>query len=427
MREMKDSGIEWIGDIPKSWKTIQIKNLFIILSGATPTPDTDNWDGDVLWITPADYKTKDKYVSEGKRNISQQGFNTCSTSIIPKGSIIFSKRAPIGTVAINTKALCTNQGCLSCISKSDTCNDYFYYVMSIGTEHFELLGSGTTFKEISANSFSNCKLPCPDKGEQERIAGFLDRKCVEIDSLVSDIQRQIELLEEYKRSVITEAVTKGLDKNAPMKDSGIEWIGDIPEHWEIKKIKYIGSVRNGLTYTPQDLCDNGTLVLRSSNVQNGKLSLEDNVYVSCNVKSELMIKKGDILICSRNGSKELIGKNAIITEDINAAFGAFMMILRCDSPKYLYYILNSNIFSYYLGTFFTSTINQLTGANFNNMKIVYCEDKAEQSQIISYLDEKCDEIDSIISEKKQQLEAIEEYKKSLIFEYVTGKREVTQI
>lgn len=198
----------------------------------------------------------------------------------------------------------------------------------------------------------------------------------------------------------------------------------IPKHWDVRKMKHIGSVRNGLTYTPQDLCDDGTLVLRSSNVQNGKLSLEDNVYVSCKVKSELMVKKGDILICSRNGSRELIGKNAIITDDIDAAFGAFMMIFRCDSPKYLYYILNSNIFSYYLGTFFTSTINQLTGTNFNNMKIVFCDDKKEQKQITSYLDSKCADIDSIIAEKKQQIETIEEYKKSLIFEYVTGKKEV---
>ena len=238
MREMKDSGIEWVGNIPATWKSIQIKNLFTILSGATPTPDTDNWDGDVLWITPADYKTKDKYVSGGKRNISQQGFNTCSTSMIPKGSIIFSKRAPIGTVAINTEVLCTNQGCLSCVSKADTCNDYYYYVMSVGTEHFELLGSGTTFKEISANSFSNCKLPCPDKCEQEKIASFLDERCSAFNCLISDIQSQIEALEEYKRSVITEAVTKGLNPDVEMRDSGIAWVGDIPAHWLVEKVKF---------------------------------------------------------------------------------------------------------------------------------------------------------------------------------------------
>ncbi len=165
--------------------------------------------------------------------------------------------------------------------------------------------------------------------------------------------------------------------------------------------------------------------MRSSNVQNGKLSLNDNVYVSCDIKPELMVKKGDILICSRNGSKELIGKNAIINNLI-ATFGAFMMIFRSESPEYLYYVLNSHVFSYYLGTFFTSTINQLTGFNFGNMKVAFCLNVHEQQEIVEYLDEKCIEIDGIITEKKQQIQTIEEYKKSLIFEYVTGKREVVE-
>ncbi|MDE6788142.1 MAG: restriction endonuclease subunit S, partial [Ruminococcus sp.] len=130
-----------------------------------------------------------------------------------------------------------------------------------------------------------------------------------------------------------------------------------------------------------------------------------------------------ILICSRNGSRELIGKNAII-KNLNATFGAFMMIFRSESPEYLYYVLNSHVFSYYLGTFFTSTINQLTGFNFGNMKVAFCPNVCEQQKIVEYLDKKCIEIDGIITEKKQQVETIEKYKKSLIFEYVTGKKEV---
>lgn len=211
-----------------------------------------------------------------------------------------------------------------------------------------------------------------------------------------------------------------------MKDSGIDWIGMIPKNWCIKRVKNIGLYRNGLTYSPSNITDenNGTLVLRSSNIKDSKLSLNDNLYVDTFINNELKIKKNDILICSRNGSKELIGKNAIITRDINATFGAFMMIFRCNCPKYMYYILNSFIFKYYLGTFFTSTINQLTGNNFGNMKIVFSEDEFEQQQIVKYLDHKCSEIDSIISSKKQQLETLAEYKKSLIYEYVTGKKEV---
>ena len=170
-----------------------------------------------------------------------------------------------------------------------------------------------------------------------------------------------------------------------MKPSGIDWIGDIPESWDVVRIKDIGTYRNGLTYAPEDIAedDNGTLVLRSSNIQNGKISYDDNVYVKCSVSPELMVKKGDIIICSRNGSRELIGKNAIIENSgIACSFGAFMMVYRCSCPRYMYYILNSEVFSYYLGTFLTSTINQLTGNNFGNMKIVFCKDHNEIYKIL---------------------------------------------
>lgn len=147
MREMKDSGITWFGEIPKAWSIRHIKSIYNIVSGATPKSEySDFWDGNIRWITPADFKTKDMYVFSGRRNISQQGLMSCSATIIPTGSIVFSKRAPIGTVVINRTNLCTNQGCLSCIAKIHCNNKYFYYFMSVFTAIFELYGSGTTFK-----------------------------------------------------------------------------------------------------------------------------------------------------------------------------------------------------------------------------------------------------------------------------------------
>lgn len=206
-----------------------------------------------------------------------------------------------------------------------------------------------------------------------------------------------------------------------MKNSGIEFIGEIPSHWAIEKIKYFGFARNGLTYSPTDICDEneGTLVLRSSNVQRGKIVLEDNVYVSCPIRSDLKVKKGDILICSRNGSRELIGKNAVIG-DLDATFGAFMMIYRCEEPEFMYYVLNSPVFSYYLGTFFTSTINQLTGANFGNMIIPYCTDIEERKAIVSYLDRRCAELDSLAADIQSQIDVLEQYKRSTVTEAVTS-------
>lgn len=207
---MKESGVEWIGMIPEHWRLVATKYLFSILSGATPKSEVfENWDGDIAWITPADYKTDDVYVSGGRRNLSELGFQTCSTSLIPKNSIIFSKRAPIGAVAINTNELCTNQGCLSCVNKDDGKIDskYFYYTMSVATEQYELLGSGTTFKEISASNFANFLLMWPPITEQKAIAEYLDGKCSRIGRLISIKEAKITKLEQYKKSLIYEYVT----------------------------------------------------------------------------------------------------------------------------------------------------------------------------------------------------------------------------
>ncbi len=418
MREMKDSGIEWVGNIPATWKSIQIKNLFTILSGATPTPDTDNWDGDVLWITPADYKTKDKYVSGGKRNISQQGFNTCSTSMIPKGSIIFSKRAPIGTVAINTEVLCTNQGCLSCVSKADTCNDYFYYVMSIGTEHFELLGSGTTFKEISANSFSNCKLPCPDKCEQEKIADYLDKQCEELNKLISDIQSQIEVLEEYKRSVITEAVTKGLDPDVEMRDSGVQWIGMMPTHWDCQRGKYI------LRYVQKPVRDDdgvitcfrdGEVTLRSNRREEGFTMADKEIgYQGIDV--------GDLVVHGMDGFAGSIG----ISDSRGKASPVLNVLDTEQNKRYIMYYLRSMAYNDVFVALATGIRVRSCDLRWNKLaELLYPMPPVEEQQaIVEHIDSVLERTNAIIADKKQQIETIEEYKKSLIFEYVTGKKEV---
>lgn len=418
MRKMKDSGIEWVGNIPATWKSIQIKNLFTILSGATPTPDTDNWDGDVLWITPADYKTKDKYVSGGKRNISQQGFNTCSTSMIPKGSIIFSKRAPIGTVAINTEVLCTNQGCLSCVSKADTCNDYYYYVMSVGTEHFELLGSGTTFKEISANSFSNCKLPCPDKCEQEKIASFLDERCSAFNCLISDIQSQIEALEEYKRSVITEAVTKGLDPDVEMMDSGVQWIGMMPTHWDCQRGKYI------LRYVQKPVRDDdgvitcfrdGEVTLRSNRREEGFTMADKEIgYQGIDV--------GDLVVHGMDGFAGAIG----ISDSRGKASPVLNVLETEQNKRYIMYYLRSMAYNDVFVALATGIRVRSCDLRWNKLaELLYPMPPVEEQQaIVEHIDSVLERTNAIIADKKQQIETIEEYKKSLIFEYVTGKKEV---
>ncbi len=204
------------------------------------------------------------------------------------------------------------------------------------------------------------------------------------------------------------------------KDSGIEWIGDIPEHWEVKRLKYIGDSIIGITYNPKEVVqENGTLVLRSSNIQNGKLSLKDTVYINKEIPERLETKIGDILICSRNGSRRLIGKNITIDEKTKGeTFGAFMTIFRTDQYQFISKYFNSQVFSGQSGLFLTSTINQLTINTLNNFYTAL-PPEVEQKMIANYLDEKTAEIDKLIEQKKKLLKLYEKEKEVIINQAVT--------
>ncbi|WP_417371978.1 restriction endonuclease subunit S [Gelidibacter japonicus] len=206
------------------------------------------------------------------------------------------------------------------------------------------------------------------------------------------------------------------------KDSGIEWIGEIPEHWESTKLKFFGESIIGIIYSPDDVVTTGEgiLVLRSSNIQDGKLAFEDCVFVNKEVQEKYLTKDGDILLCARNGSAHLVGKAAYIDkQNEGITFGAFMSIVRSELDKYLFYFFNSQVFKAQTGLFSTSTINQLTSSTLNNMFISFPRDKQEQTAIANYLDRKTTEIDQLIADKKRLLELYEEEKTAIINQAVT--------
>ncbi len=205
------------------------------------------------------------------------------------------------------------------------------------------------------------------------------------------------------------------------KDSGIEWIGEIPEHWEVSRLKFMGESIIGLTYSPEEVTEDesGYLVLRSSNIQNGKLSLNDNVFVKKQINEKLITRINDILICARNGSVDLVGKNILIDEKTEGqTFGAFMTIFRGKSNQFVYWFFNSPFFDAQKGAFSTSTINQLTSTILNNL-ITTVPPEIEQTAIANYLDSKTTKIDRIVANKEALVSLYEEEKKALINEAVT--------
>ena len=419
MRTMKNSGIEWIGEIPAGWKVKKIKHSFSIIAGATPKSEVPEfWDGDIAWITPADYKTADVYVAGGKRNLSQAGYDSCGTTLIPSGSIVFSKRAPIGSVAINTNDLCTNQGCLSCVPRCECVTKYFYYMMSVFTEIFNLFGTGTTFKEISVDNFANFSLPFPDITEQHQIVSYLDQKCTEVDAVIAKTKATIEEYKKLKQSIITEAVTKGIRGDRPMKDSGIEWIGDIPTHWQVVPHKYVMHKEKTICehYGGEDIISltmNGVIVRDLS--AGGKMPTTFDGYQ--------YVEPEDLLLClfDIDVTPRCVGivRNYGVTSPAYSRFKVhegyhnayYDYLLRFIDDEKVFIHLSKNLRS------------SLTETDFGAIKTIV-PPLYEQKEIADYLSKKCAEMDTLIARKTALLAEMESYKKSVIYEYVTGKKEV---
>lgn len=429
-RKMKDSGIEWIGEIPEGWEIRKIKNNFMIYAGATPKSEkAEYWDGGIPWITPADFKTTDKYVSYGRKSLTALGYDSCGTTLVPAGSIIFSKRAPVGSVVIAKNTLCTNQGCLACIPNDAVNSTYFYYCMSIFTEQFELVSAGTTFKEIAASTFASFLLPCPPLSQQNEIVNFLDKESFRIDSMLSKTRSSIEEYKKLKQAAITQAVTKGVRGEREMKDSGVEWIGEIPKEWGQTKVKMVASFFNGDRTSrypqPTDFVDNGIAFLTSRNIDGDEVDLSEVKYITeskYNSLSGAKIQINDIVFCLRGS----VGKCAINQTLSCGTVASSLATIRPNRvhPKYLLYFLLSDIASTQTAVFMNGTCAaNLSAENVANYYITL-PISAEQKEITDYLDAKCAEIDKLIAKKEQLVKELESYKKSLIYEVVTGKREV---
>lgn len=419
-RKMKDSGIEWIGEIPEGWEIRKIKNNFMIYAGATPKSEkTEYWDGGIPWITPADFKTTDKYVSYGRKSLTALGYDSCGTTLVPAGSVIFSKRAPVGSVVIAKNTLCTNQGCLACIPNDAVNSTYFYYCMSIFTEQFELVSAGTTFKEIAASTFANFLLPCPPLSQQNEIVNFLDKESSRIDSMLSKTRSSIEEYKKLKQAVIAQAVTKGLRGNRETKDSKIEWLGQIPKEWKCQKLKYTIFPQNRPVFSTDEIITcfrDGIVTLRKNRREDGfTVSFTEHGYQGVEI-GDLVIHGMDAFAgaigCSDSRGKTTPVVHACTTTGNNRFF---MFFLR--------YMAYSNIFMDFSNGI---RIRSSDFRNFTKLGIfdVLVPPIAEQNEIADYLDAKCTEIDKLIAKKEQLVKELECYKKSLIYEVVTGKREV---
>ena len=419
-----------IEGIPPTWQSTPVNYLFRIVGGDGFAPELQGESsGDLPFLKNSDISSGITRISTAANYVSHALARREGFSLVPPKSILMGK---IGESmkknhrVLNTVACCIDNNMQAMVPDVRLITpEYGLYALKLlnATD----FNNGGPVPSINNVKWKRARIPIPLLHEQRLIANVLDDKLAKIDQAMSLLRRELETMEQLKKSLIYEAVTKGLDPTVPMKPSGVDWIGDIPEHWGTTRIKYIAPAWNGLTYDPADVSDTGTPVLRSGNIQNGELDLQNLVRVNGFIPEKSFARSGDILICSRNGSRNLIGKNALISQD-GYAFGAFMMIARpVVNSQYFYYLLNSGIFDFYLPTYLTSTVNQLTGTNFGKMIVPIADDPDEQRAIVEELNTKCKALDVAAEKKRTQLSLLRKQRDSLIFEYVTGKRRVSEV
>lgn len=426
MREMKDSGIEWFGIVPKHWKINKGKYLFQQRSGKG-----NNIELQLLSPTQRFGVIPQSMFEELTTNTAvkiNEKTDLMTFRTIHKGDYCISLRSFQGGFEYSLYEGVVSPAYTVFYAKFSVCENFYKYLFKDQCFIKEMNSFTLSLrdgKNISFDDFGDTYLPIPPIKEQEVIASFLDKQCAEIDSLVSDIQSQIEALEEYKRSVITEAVTKGLDPDVEMKDSGIEWLGILPQNWSTIKGKYIFVQRN-------DRGNSIDLQLLSPTQKYGVIpqglyeEISGYKAVKLDEKTDLnalkTIHKGDYCISLRSfqGGFEYSEYEGVVSP----AYQVFYPVISVYRGYYKH-LFKTQIFIDKMNSFTMSLRDgkNIAFADFGNTYIPV-PSYDEQKQISDYLDRKCSEIDSIISEKKQQIETIEEYKKSLIFEYVTGKKEV---
>lgn len=397
---MKESGIDWIGQIPEEWEVTRIKNIVSIERGASPRPiDKFISDDDtgVNWIRIGDTYKGNKYITSTKLKITNRG-KQFSRYIHP-GTLILSNSMSFGEPYISSIYGCIHDGWLSLAPYKNISKEYLYWLLlsDVCTSQFNLVSIGAVVENLSVDKVGNTLVSMPySLSEQQKIADFLDKKTAQLDKAKALLEEQIQKLKDYRASLIYETVTKGLDKNVPMKDSGVDWIGQIPQGWGVSRLKYLAN-KIGSGKTPlggsEIFEETGILFIRSQNIYNGLILLEDKAtYINRNIHQQMIgtcVKKNDILLNITGAS---IGRVAKYDLDIEANVNQHVCIIRCDRfvlPDYLMYFIMSEF-----GQFMIK-IHQISGNreglsfdNIGNFKIII-PDLDYQYKISQYLNKKC--------------------------------------
>lgn len=401
MSKTKYSGVEWIGDIPIDWKVNRLRYNCTFKTGGTP-PDkygiNTNADG-YPWITAQDMNNG-MIIKNYSQYINEESRKYCSYKLFPKDTILLVCIASVGKIGYLLEPAYSNQQITALMPNKNIFAKYLLYLIASNSPTIIKDASSNVVPIINTQYLANIYCCLPNINEQKLIANFLEEKTTNLDNILFDLNKQIEILTSYKKSIITETVTKGLNKNIKLKDSGVEWIGNIPKHWKITKNKYQIKIHNG----KEIIEEMGEIPVYGT----GGCFKNTNDYLY-NGESVLLGRKGTI-------DNPMYVKGKFWTVDTcyyTTSYGKLML-------KLFYYFSMCFDYKYYQTG---STLPSMTQYDLGSICVPDIP-MNEQKEIVDYLDKKCSQIDKIIEEKEKQIVKIEEYKKSVIYEYVTGKKRV---
>jgi type I restriction enzyme S subunit len=408
------SNAPWLCTMPPDWRVDRLKDIVPrILGGGTPSSsDPDCWeDGDIVWVTPTDFsRSEDRAeIFNSERKITRKGLNSSAATLLPKGTVIMASRATIGTVRLAGTELATNQGFISliCDEKMLHCRFLYYVISGILGEYFAEIAPGTTFQEISRGKARLEPISFPSLPEQQRIAAYLDASCVAIDAAVAAKRRQLDTLDTLRESITHKAVTCGLSDVVELKDSGVEWLGKMPVHWQIKRIKDIVDLKSGNAITSDSITPIGNYPVFGGNGLRGYT----NSY-------------------THDGYYVLIGRQGALCGNINYAEGKFWA-----SEHAVVALTLKKHDTFWLGELLrVMNLNQYSNAaaqpglavekiKFLRIPIPPYE---EQIRIASWLKNTNIKNEKIVSILRKQISTLTAYRKSLIHECVTGQRRITE-
>lgn len=430
MREMKDSGIAWIGAMPRAWKMNTIAQIFLQVK----CKNTGLQEKNLLSLSYGKVKRKSIDTVEGLLPESFDGYN-----IIEKDDIVLrltdlqNDHTSLRVGLAEERGIITS-AYLTIRNRSNFCPKYLYYYLHSFDIAKGFYGMGAGVRQgLNWDGVKWLKILAPSVPEQERIAAFLDAECAEIDTVLEKTRASIEEYKKLKQAVITQAVTKGIRGDRPMKDSGIEWIGEIPESWEVSSVRYIGQLQNGISKGGEFFGKGFPFVSYGDVYKNYELphSVSGLIDTTEDERATYSVEYGDIFFTRTSETIEEVGFSCVCKRSIpNATFAGFIIRLRpfCADEKILtdyakYYFRGEHIRAYLVKEMNLVTRASLGQTLLKGMSVIV-PPKSVQKEIAEYLDDKCADIDALVAKKQQYLTEIENYKKSLIYEYVTGKKEV---